>query len=352
MSNPDRFSELRVLRWFDRIDEILSGEVRGPVRANVDLTNVCQQACPWCEPLKYREDTLLNHEGTLKTEVALEVLEDLASLDTKTINFSGGGEPLLHPCFGPILKRAVDLHMKTWIVTNGASIHKWFDFLLLADHVRISLDASLPEEYQAMHGRGWREFEKVKENIRELCKRRARGDDRVVGSPEVGIAYICADVNDSASSLEAVLSFASEVGVNFVHFRPLSEEKPDWFNSDWKVLAEVIENLALQYPSVQVFPLAKRHKDVFLQRDFESCYAALTLAVIGADGNVVACCDERRKIFGNVNQQSFKSIWLSAKHREEADGIVPKLCQRCLMCGYNRAVQKYVLENAALPELL
>jgi radical SAM protein with 4Fe4S-binding SPASM domain len=345
MANLDRFSELRVLRWFDRIDSILEGDFHGPIRANLDLTNVCTHHCGFCEPLAYREETLLDHRGTLKTEVALEVLEELAAIGCKTINFSGGGEPTLHPCFGPILKRAVDLGMKTWIVTHGGQMHKWFDHLLLADHVRVSLDASLPEEHAAMHGTNWREFEKVKENIRELCKR------RVSETPEVGIAYIVADCNSSASSLRGLLDFASDVGADFVHFRPLSEETHQRLTEAWPIIAMRIKETAVKY-TVNIFLGDKRLTDVFQQRDFESCYSALTMAVIGANGDVQACCDRRDIIFGNVNQQSFKSIWLSAKHREKADAIVPKLCQRCLQCGYNRAVEKYIVENSALPELL
>lgn len=346
MSSPDRFSDLRVLRWFDRIDEILESEKRGPIRANIDLTNLCTHRCGFCEPLAYREDTIKDKRHTLPTEVAMEVLESLASMQCKTINFSGGGEPTLHPCFGPILKRAVDLGMRTWVVTHGGQMHKWFDHLLLADHVRVSLDASLPEEHTAMHGTNWREFERVKDNIRELAKR------RVNKSPEIGIAYIIADVNSSHESLLAVMEFAQSAGVDFIQFRPLSEEKPLQFTGDWNAIATWIEELAPSISGVKIWPLGKRHRDIFMQREFQSCYSALTMAVIGASGDVQACCDRRDIIFGNVNEQSFGSIWLSAQHRQRAEAIEPKFCTRCLQCSFNRSVEKYIVGNEALPELL
>jgi radical SAM protein with 4Fe4S-binding SPASM domain len=174
----------------------------------------------------------------------------------------------------------------------------------------------------------------------------------VNGSPEIGIAYIVADCNDMTQSYEDVFKFAEDSGVDFIHFRPLSEATVDRFTADWEQVCIQLEAIAVKHPKVQCFPLGKRWKDVIYQREFETCYSAFTNAVIGANGDVQACCDRRDIVFGNVNQQSFKSIWLGTKHREKAEAIQPKLCTRCLQCGYNRAVERFVVGNEALPELL
>src|SRR5450631_3553716 len=99
MSTPDRFIDLRVLRWFDRIDAALAGEQVGPIRANIDLTNLCTHNCPWCEPLQFRKETIADKNHTLPIGAAIDTLWDLSVLGCKTINFSGGGEPTLHPNF-------------------------------------------------------------------------------------------------------------------------------------------------------------------------------------------------------------------------------------------------------------
>lgn len=345
MSTTDRFSDLRVLRWFDRIDAALAGEVVGPIRASLDLTNLCTHSCNFCEPIKFREETIRDKRHTLDARVAIDVLAELAAMDCKTINFSGGGEPTVHPSFGVVLRNAVALHMRTWVVTHGGLMHKWMDDLLLADHIRISLDASTPEEHKEMHGSHGLEYERVLQNITDLCKR------RVNGSPEVGIAYIVADCNSSSDSIRRVLAFAAAAGVDFVQFRPLSEEKPQRLTRHWLEIQQDIKEISPSY-NVVVHLTGKRYRDVFDQRQFETCYSALTNAVISANGDVCACCDRRDIVFGNVNQQSFKSIWLAAKHREAAEAIVPKFCGRCLQCSFNRAVEKYIVNNEALPELM
>ena len=346
----DRFSDLRILRWHDRISNILAGmnhdgegHLEGPIRAAIDLTNLCNHDCPWCEPQKYREETVRDKRHTLPVDVALGVLEDLRLMDCKTVNFSGGGEPLLHPDFGTILRFAARAGFRTWVVTNGRYIDKWAEDLALASHVRVSLDASTPAEHEAMHGAKAGEFVAICQNIRLLCK---------LKGPEVGISYIVADVNASTASFLRTLEFADSAGVDFIHFRPLSEPLRQRFTGEWADCVEEIELLSRKKYRVRVFIVGKRLEDVFTQREFSSCYAALTTAVIGANGDCQACCDERGKVYGNVNEQSFGSLWLSQVHRQMATAIEPKLCQRCLMCGFNRAVEKYVVKNDALPELV
>lgn len=225
-------------------------------------------------------------------------------------------------------------------------MHDWMDELLIADHIRISLDASNAKEHAEMHGTKGLEYERVLQNVTDLCGR------RVNGSPEVGLAYIVSDCNSAETSIRRVLGFASGAGVDFIHFRPLSEEKADRFKGTWNAVVQTIERIATEFPTVKVFPLGKRGGDVFLQRDFNSCYSALTAAVISANGDVAACCDRRDIRFGNVNERSFKSIWLSARHREIAEKIEPKFCTRCLQANYNRAVEKFIVNNEAIPELM
>ena len=358
MTSGERFSDLRVLRWADRIGAALAdpslGSARddlarvGPIRCNLDLTNLCSHHCYFCEPAEYRAETVRDEKHTLDTERAFEVLEDLKSLDCKTVNFSGGGEPTLHPDFGWILTRAAAMGFRTWVVTHGGLMHKWFAEIHRADHVRVSLDASNEEEHQQMHRAKPGEFGRVIENIRTLVRERASRSN-----PEVGIAYILTNANSEEESLRRVLEFAEDAGVDFVHFRPISEEEGGGsFTQSWVFLSEQIERLAGEYPSVNVYPLGKRLRDVFTQREFSKCYAAYTLAVVGANGDVQACCDRRDIVFGNVYEKRFKNIWLSEAHRERADKIVPQFCQRCLMCGTNRAIERYVVRNEALAELL
>jgi MoaA/NifB/PqqE/SkfB family radical SAM enzyme len=344
----ERFSELRVLRWAERITDVLHGEKRGPIRCNLDLTNLCSHQCPWCEPLAFREQTIRDRKHTLDTRTAFEVIDDLVELDCKTLNLSGGGEPTLHPEFGELLLYAAGAGLRTWVVTHGGHIDKWLDDLVFASHVRISLDAANEEQHQQMHHAKAGEWARVIENITALCA--ARREPRT----EVGISYLLSECNSDSASLHKICDLASCIGVDFIHFRPLSLETSyvgmNALMHD--AMYEAAEVLPGKFPDLTIFPIGKRGEDVFTQREFDKCYAALTLAVVGATGDLQACCDERGIVFGNVYEKRFKDIWLSAQHRERADAIVPRLCSRCVMCSINRGIERNVVQNHALPELL
>lgn len=341
-----RFSELRVLRWSDRITDAINGLRPGPIRASIDLTNLCNHACPWCEPLEFRAETIKDANHTLDISTVLEVLTDLAAMDCKALYLSGGGEPLLHPHFGSILRFAHKHGMRTWVVTNGRFIDKWInDILSYADHIRISLDASTEAEHAEMHGRE-REFVPVLENLVKLAY--ARGENR---KPEIGVSYILAACNSNVDNIVTLCEELDSCGVDFMHFRPLSEPTLQRGSRDIQATMERIER-EVKPQRMKVYVLGKRGREVFEKRDFDKCYSALTIAVISANGDLVACCDERGQVFGNVRAQSFKSLWLNATHRRLAEKIVPQFCQRCLQCGYNSAVERFVVKNEALPELL
>lgn len=345
-----RHSELRVIRWTDQIQAVLSGERRGPIRANLDLTNLCSHSCPWCEPLDFRKATIADKRHTLSEDVALKVLRDLAEMDCKAIQFSGGGEPTLHSKFGYILTAAKTHGFKTLVITHGGYLDRWIEPLFSsADHVRVSLDASCEEEHRVMHGSKPEEFGKVVANIQALVARKFAG-----GGPEVGIAYSCGDCNSSTESLARFFRLAVDLGVDFVQVRPVSEETPHFLTHPWAAIADKVKwiSFGAQKKGVRVEIHGHRTGDVFHQREFEKCYAALTLAVISADGSVAACCDRRDLIFGNVNNQNFRDIWLSESHRNIAGLIAPRLCGRCLLCGINRGIEKYVVRNEATPELI
>lgn len=343
-----RHSELRVLRWTDRIQSVLSGKVEGPIKANLDLTNLCSHNCAFgCEPIDFRKATIADKCHTLQFETAVSVIGDLASLDCKCVVFSGGGEPTLHPEFGTLLHQAHTSRMRTWVVTHGGLIHHWRAHLgTHADHIRVSLDASNGKEHQAVHQAKEGEFDQILHGIKGLlADREARGK-----GPEVGIAYVVTPgKNDSTNSLNRAVGLADSLGVDYLHFRPASGQT---MVEQWHQVSETIEEIKLTHPRTEIWALGRRLNDVFTQREFEKCYMALTMATIGANGDVSACCDRRDLIFGNVNQKRFMDIWLSDVHRAKAAAIVPQFCQRCLQCGFNRSVERNIVHNDALPELL
>jgi wyosine [tRNA(Phe)-imidazoG37] synthetase (radical SAM superfamily) len=355
VNNSDRFSDLRVVRYHERIQAILGGEKAGPIRANLDLTNLCNHKCFFCEPETYRAETVRDRRHTMITEKAKEVIEDLSLMGCRTLMFSGGGEPMLHPDFGHILRHAKRYRFKVAVVSNGTYISKWQGELLRADDIRISLDAGSVEDHLAMHGGKAVDFEQICQGLDGLVKR--RNELRTGGLsdlPEIGVAYIISERNCKPGQTGNFIALMAKLHVDFIQFRPLSDPaQPEGSKEVWAAFDQLREiNFEATLLPTKVFPVPKRGSDVFLQRDFSRCYAALTRCIVGATGDVQACCDRRDIVFGNVYDKPLHDIWLGEEHRKIAAAIVPQFCSLCLQCGYNRSVEKNVVGDEALTWLV
>ena len=63
-----------------------------------------------------------NPNRKIKTEKALEIIDDCAAIGVKAIQFTGGGEPTVHPDHLELFLYAQELGIKTALVTNGVKL--------------------------------------------------------------------------------------------------------------------------------------------------------------------------------------------------------------------------------------
>ncbi len=103
----------------------------------IELTNQCNQTCPFC----YQADRTTNGRGDfLSTESVFSILADIKKTGIPAVRFTGG-EPFLHPALKPILEKAKELGLYTIVNTNGTlisksslSILRSVDLLLISFH--------------------------------------------------------------------------------------------------------------------------------------------------------------------------------------------------------------------------
>lgn len=338
-----RYNPLKILRWHDRITATLEGSPTGPIRATMDLTNLCNHACSWCEPLAYREDTIKLKNHTLLADVAIDTIRQMSEMGCEGITFSGGGEPTLHPEFPKILWEAHNRGMRTFVITNGSRLKKYAEpFACHTREFRVSLDASCKEEHAAIHGSKNGGFDEIVESLKFIAKGRA-----VKGYPRIGVTYTCEPRNFEMESLIRMMALAEHMGIDYLYFRPESSSEIK-FEEWW---CRSLEEKAARYcPSVEVMVFGWRNSDVLTQREFSKCYSSMIVPVIGANGDVQACCDRRDIVFGNLYAKPFKEIWLSREHRQIAGAIEPAKCVRCLQCGTNKAIESFIVRNDAVVE--
>jgi len=143
--------------------EIISGSVlkllkhpqftnneRTPISAQLIITNRCNLRCVFCVNQKKIDSNYRSLE--MSTKVAKSTIKCLSDLGVKGVEFTGGGEPLLHPDVEDIIRYAIDLGITPALVTNGiklSSVSK--DILENLDWIRVSINSGR-NDYKKIHG--------------------------------------------------------------------------------------------------------------------------------------------------------------------------------------------------------
>ena len=90
MFNP----QAKLLHHADRVKVWLSKKHTWPILVEVAPTGYCNASCPWC----FFKDK--QSKERIKTATMLKALDDMSRHALCAVNWSGGGEPTLHPDFG------------------------------------------------------------------------------------------------------------------------------------------------------------------------------------------------------------------------------------------------------------
>jgi len=146
----------------------------GPEQVVIDLTNKCNLRCIPCwlySPL-LKENKPLGEwlKKDLNKDILIKLIDDLSSLGTKRIRFTGGGEPFMHKDLMEIIEYARKKELLVAITTNFGLVSKE-DIKRLIDldleELCISIWASNAEIYSRVHPHAsFSYFDKLRDNLR------------------------------------------------------------------------------------------------------------------------------------------------------------------------------------------
>lgn len=105
--------QAKLLRHGARVDEWLQTGRTRPVLAEVSPTGYCNAKCEWC----FFADK--HSKERISTDVMMRTLRDMAAAGLKAVNWTGGGEPSIHPDFELFVAEAHRLGLEQGIFTNG-----------------------------------------------------------------------------------------------------------------------------------------------------------------------------------------------------------------------------------------
>jgi len=291
----------KIYYYLAEIREALETGWTLPITCEIDPSNNCMLNCKFCMYAEYLK--VSNHN--LDFDVYLNLINHLREIGTKSVTFTGGGEPLMHPQFNSMSKLAHLFGMQIGLVTNGVLLNKvdTENFLF----IRVSLDASNPQMYHALKGKNL--FDRVLRNIGKL----------VESGRTVGISYVVCEENKDG--IEDMILLGERLGVKYVQF------KPAWINGT------PFKNYTV--------PNTKNIIDMqrYMARDRLPCTIAALIGVVGADANCYFCCQyrgDKRFCLGSLKHSSFSRLWEKrAKFKPDISS-----CPQCRYMNYAQAYKK------------
>lgn len=295
-----------------------------PLMVEFDLSNKCNHKCNFCT-FKYITD-----RSILRTDIVLSTISDLQN-GVKSINWTGGGEPLTHPDFNLIAKHTHSLGIKQGIFTNGSLMDDKTMCTLLSTHswVRISLDAGTPETYQKI--KGSKDFNKVISNIHRLVYLKKKHGS----STDIGIGFVITP--DNYSEIPQFSQIIKDTDVDYGQYKPTinnyksnGQIESDWWKeSVYPLLDEAMENNKKAVVNDYKFKELLNDKRT---RSYQKCYGHVFCPCIGATGDVWLCThmrDIQGYSLGNLYKNSFNDIWNSEQRQEVINKIDFSKCQFC-----------------------
>lgn len=286
----------KIIFYTDLVDQLTQGKFVPPITCEVDTSDACCLDCVWCLFGRGVQKNLGRH---LDFTVFSKALVELSQMGTKSITFTGGGEPLMHPKFKNFVSLARAINFKIGLVTNGVLLNKAKvpqpDKLTF---IRVSLNASNKKMYQDITGAD--HFQLVIENMISMVKAGAF----------VGWSYVVSKEN--AHGVAEAQRMAAKIGVQYIQFKPALLGNGRFF-TNYKVDGQNVIDM-------------RRYQ----AKDYLPCHIAHLVGIMGANGHLYYCCQHRdnpKYDLGSLAENTFGELWRKRLQ------IKPDLTQ-CPPCRY------------------
>jgi MoaA/NifB/PqqE/SkfB family radical SAM enzyme len=338
--NP--FNNNKIFNHMDRVFELKKTEHTAPIHVYFVISDVCNHGCSFC---LYRVEGEISNDmfdvtRMIPVERAISLLGEFKEAGIKAVEFTGGGEPTIHPQFESIFGHAHLLGLQTGIVTNGQRMSDNTKRLLLdAVWVRVSFDAATARTHSQLRNISDKQFGEVISNVQDLTDLVAQRESKVT----VGISYIV--TRENWCEIFQAAELARNLGVAYIRFatRNSYPEGFSYYNGLTKQIQEQLARAAeLKTDAFNVI-------DTFDERladleqghpDYSFCMQQRLSTYIGADLNVYRCCitayNKEYGLLGSVKNQSMFSLWNSEEVKKKLNELDAKTCPRCQFNIRNR----------------
>ena len=125
----------KLLQHADVLSSIQNDKIFKPITVQIAPTDLCDLKCEYCSVANR------NTKLFIPFEVAKKGIQDFASLGAKSIEITGGGNPLLYPQINELIAVAHECGLEIGVITNSFKPSKYLDqkSLDVIKWIRVSL---------------------------------------------------------------------------------------------------------------------------------------------------------------------------------------------------------------------
>ncbi len=280
-----RFAPQDKIALHPQFSAYLAGKKVYPVNVEISPCGICQASCEFCFYANTGE--LGSHRNVmLDANTLFEVMDEMAAMGVKSISWTGGGEPSLHPKIDELVAYA-NKYFRQGMFTNALAMPKYNPVLM--SWIRVTM-TDKPYNLKAL------------ESLR--------------GAKTLGFAFNYAGPQDDAY-LQQTLAAAEACHADYVQVRPALkfhgqtvDIEPPTINHDLLVLTDY------------------KFREAKKKHGYKTCEAYHFSPMIWEDGNVDTCAYMRQHegyTLGNIYKESFKAIM------DKAPNMVP-VHEQCQVC--------------------
>lgn len=256
------------LLWHgDRIKQWLETGKSKPVLVEISPTGFCNARCPWCFFKDKVEPVMLSKN------LVNAMMTGLCSVGIRAINWTGGGEPTLHPNLSDMVIAADLYGFEQGIFTNAykpiphEDLFKWIRISLTSEWFKPIVKPKVPFG---------------------ICL------NQIESQTEHELRQICMDALKFGASY-----FQIRPALAGSHQKQVPMEPPLYLKD-------------IETDEFRVYITEYKYEEAVLPREYSRCYGYHFCPSIDWYGNVCACLymnKEPKCLFGNINNEPIESIW-------------------------------------------
>jgi len=324
-----------------RVHDWSAGEVVYPIYMEISPSGACNHRCTYCGL-----DFVEYQKRFLDEKILKQRLSELSELGLKSIMYAGEGEPFLHKDMAELICYTKKSGIDAAVASNGVLFNKENaqETLGSMEWIKVSINGATKDTYAKIHRCKPEDFDKVIANMSYAGELKKKKRYRCT----LGMQLLLLPENHH--EVVALAKLAKDIGMDYLVVKPYSQHpqsKTTLYSSirykEYDYLVNELKELNTDNFNV-IFRANTMKKWDEGEHRYKKCLALPFWSYIDSGGNVWGCSvylGDKRFLYGNIYQQTFKEIWEGERRLEsvrwcEGELDVSKCRVNCRMDEINR----------------